>query len=150
MHSEGKALVKAPPDRVWRFISNPESIAQCFPNVEEYRVLDGKRTEARVRIGAGLINGTFNVKSQLVEEDYANRRLRCLILGSGLATTMKADIQINCIPHPEGTELVWNADATVGGLLGSFATRLAKNSSQQTVNQILDCIARKASEPSID
>ena len=55
MHFEGKAVVKAPVDNVWKFISTPESIAQCLPGVDGYKVLDEKRTEAKVKIGVGFI-----------------------------------------------------------------------------------------------
>jgi hypothetical protein len=145
MHFEGKAVVKAPVDKVWNFISTPESIAQCLPGVEEYKVLDGKRTEAKLKIGVGFIKGTFKVNSRVLEEDPVNHRAKLLIDGSGVTSAFKADIQISCNPHPEGSELAWIAEATVSGPLGSVAKGLIENASQKVVNQTLECITNKVS-----
>ncbi len=148
MHFEGKAAVKAPVERVWNFISTPESIAQCLPGVEEYEVLDGKRTEAKVKIGIGFIKGTFKVNSRVLEEDAANRRAKLRVEGSGVTSAFKAEIQISCNPNPEGTELAWVADATVSGPLGSVAKGLIENASQKVVTQTLQCVTNKVSASS--
>lgn len=145
MHFEGKAVVKAPVDKVWNFISTPESIAQCLPGVEEYKVLDGKRTEAKLKIGVGFIKGTFKVNSRVLDEDPVNHRARLLIDGSGVTSAFKAEIQISGNPHPEGSELAWIAEATVSGPLGSVAKGLIENASQKVVNQTLECITNKVS-----
>lgn len=145
MHFEGKAVVKAPVDKVWNFISTPESIAQCLPGVEEYKVLDGNRTEAKIKIGVGFIKGTFKVNSRVLEEDPVNRRAKLLVDGSGVTSAFKAEIQINCNPHPEGTELAWVAEATVSGPLGSVAKGLIEGASQKVVNETLECIAKRVS-----
>ncbi|MGB9022114.1 MAG: carbon monoxide dehydrogenase subunit G [Candidatus Bathyarchaeia archaeon] len=146
MHFEGKAVVKAPPDKLWNFISSPESVAQCLPGVEEYKVLDGKRTEAKVKMGVGFIKGTFKVNSRVLEEDPANRRAKLLVDGSGAASAFRAEIQITCSPHPEGSELGWNAEATVSGPLGSVAGSLIEGASQKVVNQTLECVTKKVSQ----
>ena len=145
MHFEGKAVVKAPVEKVWNFISTPESIAQCLPGVEEYKVLDGKRTEAKLKIGVGFIKGTFKVNSRVVEEDPVSHRAKLLIDGSGVTSAFKAEIQISCNPHPEGSELSWIAEATVSGPLGSVAKGLIENASQKVVNQTLQCVTNKVS-----
>lgn len=148
MHFEGKAVVKAPVEKVWNFISTPESIAQCLPGVEEYKVLEGKRTEAKVKIGVGFIKGTFKVNSRVLEEDPVNHRAKLVIDGSGVTSAFKAEIQVTCNPHPEGTELGWVAEATVSGPLGSVAKGLVENASQKVVNQTLECVTNKVSASS--
>jgi hypothetical protein len=145
MHFEGRAVVKAPVDKVWSFISTPESVAQCLPGVEEYKVLEGKRTEAKIKMGVGFIKGTFKVNSRVLEEDPVNRRAKLAIDGSGVTSAFKAEIQISCNPHPEGTELGWIAEATVSGPLGSVAKGLIENASQKVVNQTLECVTNKVS-----
>lgn len=146
MHFESKAVVKAPVDKLWNFISTPDSIAQCLPGVEEYKVLEGKRVEAKTKIGIGFIRGTFKVNSRVTEEDPVNHRAKLVVDGSGVTSAFKAEIQINCNPHPDGTELSWVADATVSGPLGSLAKGLLENASQKIINQTLDCVTQKVSQ----
>lgn len=146
MHFEGKAVVKASIDKLWNFISSPESIAQCLPGVDEYKVLEGKRTEAKVKIGVGFIKGTFKVNSRVLEEDSLNHRAKLLVDGSGATSAFKAEIQISCNPHPEGTELGWIGEATISGPLGSVAKSLIENASQKVVNETLECVAARVSQ----
>lgn len=145
MHIEDKAVVKAPADKLWNFISTPESIAQCLPGVQEYMVLEEKRTEAKVKMGVGFIKGTFKVKSRVVEEDTKNRRAKLLVDGSGVTSAFKAEIQISCNPHPEGAELSWVAEVTVSGSLGGVAKSLIEGASQKVFNQTLECVTKRVS-----
>ena len=143
MHFESKAVVKAPVEKLWRFISTPESIAQCLPGVVEYKVLEDRRIEAKTKIGVGFIKGTFKVNSRVAEEDPVAHHARLLVDGSGVTSAFKADIQINCNPHPEGSELSWIAEATISGPLGSVAKGLLENTAQKIVNQTLECVTQK-------
>ena len=140
--------MKAPVEKVWNFISTPESIAQCLPGVEEYKVLDGKRTEAKIKMGVGFIKGTFKVNSRVLEEDPQSHRAKLVVDGSGVTSAFKAEIQISCNPHPEGSELGWVAEATVSGPLGSVAKGLIEGASQKVVNQTLGCVAQKVLQSS--
>jgi carbon monoxide dehydrogenase subunit G len=146
LHFESKAVVKAPVDRLWEFIATPESIAQCLPGVEGYRVLEGKRTEAKVKMGVGFIKGAFKVNSRVAEEDSVNHRAKLLVDGSGAASAFKAEILISCAPHAEGSELSWVADATISGPLGSVAKGLLESASQKIVNQTLECVTQKVTQ----
>jgi carbon monoxide dehydrogenase subunit G len=148
MHFESKAIVKAPTDRLWNFISHPESIASCLPGVDEFKVLESKRVEAKAKIGIGLVKGTFKINSRIAEEDPVNHRAKLLVDGSGAASVFRAEIQVTCSPHPEGTELSWIADATVSGPLGSVAKGLLDSASQKIISQTLDCVAQKVSRAS--
>jgi carbon monoxide dehydrogenase subunit G len=138
--------VKAPVEKLWNFISTPDSIAQCLPGVEEYKILEGKRIEAKTKIGVGFIKGTFKVNSRVAEEDAVNHHARLLVDGSGVTSAFKADILINCNPNPEGTELSWVADATISGPLGSVAKGLLENAAQKIVNQTLECVTQKVTQ----
>lgn len=143
MHFESKAVVKAPMDKLWNFISTPESIAQCLPGVEEYKITDGKKIEAKVKMGVGFIKGTFKVNSRVTEEDPITHHAKLSVDGSGATSAFKAEIMISCNPHPEGTELGWVADATISGPLGGIAKGLLESAAQKIVNQTLECITQK-------
>lgn len=146
MHFESKAVVKAPVEKIWAFISNPESIAQCLPGVEEYKVVEGKKIEAKTKIGIGFIKGTFRVNSRVTEEDPVKHHAKLSVDGSGVTSAFKADISIDCNQHPEGTELSWIADATISGPLGSVAKGLLEGAAQKIVNQTLECVTQKVSQ----
>ena len=146
MHFESKAVVKAPVEKTWNFISNPESMAQCLPGVEEYKVVEGKKIEAKTKIGIGFIKGTFRVNSRVAEEDQAKHHARLLVDGSGVTSAFKADILIDCNQHPEGTELSWVAEATISGPLGSVSKGLLEGAAQKIVNQTLECVTQKVSQ----
>ena len=146
MHFESKAVVKAPVDKLWTFISTPDSIAQCLPGVVEYKVYDDRRIEAKTKIGVGFIKGTFKVNSRVSEEDPVKHHATLLVDGSGVTSAFKASIQIGCNPHSDGTELSWIAEVTISGPLGSVAKGMLEKTAQKIVDQTLECVTQKVTQ----
>jgi carbon monoxide dehydrogenase subunit G len=148
MHFEGKTIVKASVDKVWNSVSKPESAAQCLPGVEEYRVIDGKSAEAKMKFGVALFKTTFEVTIKILEEDPQNYHARLSMEGSGVSA-FKAEIQISCNPHPEGTEVGWGTEVTVSGShIPRVVQGLIEGQSQKLLNQTLECMTQKASQSS--
>ena len=148
MHFEGKAIVKASVDKAWDSVSRPESVAQCLPSVEEYKVLDEKSVEAKMKYGVALFKTTFQVTIKVLEEDPQNHRARLSMEGSGVSA-FKAEIQISCNPHPEGTEVGWGTEVTVSGPhIPRVAQGLIEGQSQKLLNRTLECMTQKASQSS--
>lgn len=145
MHLEGKSVVPSPREKVWAFISTPESVVQCIPGLQEHRIEPGKKIVAKVKIGVGFIKGSFNLTSKVVEEDPVKYHVRLAVDGSGAASAFNSDINIDLNSAEKGTEIVWSAEAKVSGPLGSIAKSLIEDQASKTITQIMDCITKKTS-----
>ena len=148
MHFEGIAIVKASVDRVWDFVSKPESVAQCLPGVEEHEPLDGRSVKAKMKFGVALFKTTFNVIVKVLEEDSQNHWTKLSMEGSGVST-FKAEIELSCRPHLEGTELNWGTEVTVDDpRIPNLAHGLIEGQSQKLLDQTLECLIQRVSQSS--
>lgn len=145
MHLEGKSVVPSSREKVWAFISTPESVVHCIPGLQEHRIEPGKKIVAKVKIGVGFIKGNFNVTTRVLEEDPVKCHARLGVDGSGAASAFNSDINIDLNSVEKGTEIVWSAEAKVGGPLGSIAKSLIEDQASKTITQIMDCIAKQTS-----
>ncbi len=148
MHFEGKILVKAPREKVWSFVSSPHEIAKCIPGLKSYEVLEGKKVTAKVKAGIGFIKGTFNVKTKFLEEEPEKHHAKLSIGGSGVSSSFESTVDVRLEEVDEGTNIVWSADATLSGMLGSVAEKMIEGTLNKTVNKMFECIKKSLEEAS--
>lgn len=55
----GTERIPASREQVWRFLTDPEAVAQCVPGVESLEVVDPSRFKAQVKAGIGPVRGKF-------------------------------------------------------------------------------------------
>ena len=88
-------------DKVWTFVTDPEKVGRCFPEVVEVAVQDQTHFDAVVQVGVGPVQGKFKLKVELMP-DAAKRRLDMKISGGGFGSavdmTAGADIVARAQP----------------------------------------------------
>lgn len=142
MQFEGRFEVAAPREKVWNFVSTPDSIIQCVPGLQEYRV-KGREILAKVKFGIGFIKGTFSVNVKIAEEDPKAYTAKLLLNGSGAASAFASDVHIHLTETTQGTTFDWKADAKVSGPLGTVASSLLEGAAKKIIKDIFDCMRTK-------
>lgn len=73
MHFAGTVEIKAPRDRVWAFVTDPDQVGSCGPGVESIEVVDDTHFRARAKVGVGFISARFVVDLEMAEQDPPSR-----------------------------------------------------------------------------
>jgi carbon monoxide dehydrogenase subunit G len=60
--------------------------------------------------------------------------------GSGMQSTADLTISLNLNPVQNGTEVAWDADILVGGLVASVGSRLMESTTKSKVREIVENI----------
>ena len=63
---------RAPRDRVWAFVIDPNQVGQCGPGVESIEVIDDRHFKASAKVGVGFISARFVVNLEFVDLDAPN------------------------------------------------------------------------------
>ena len=144
MQLSGSVNIKAPRERVWDFLTDPNQVAQCAPGVESVEVLvPGEKFRAKAGIGFGAIKATFVGDAEWVELDKPNRaKVKAHGKGSGSAADVVSEMVLTDGPDG-GTVMSWTADITILGQLASLAARMMKPASQKLTAQFFDCARDK-------
>jgi len=61
--------VRAPIDRVWRFVMDPDQVAACMPGASLDKVLDERHFEGSIAVKLGAITTRYKGRIELTEVD---------------------------------------------------------------------------------
>src|SRR5262245_15001406 len=69
----GEEKIPAGPDTVWAFVTDPDKVGHCFPDVVGVTVKDPTHFDAIVKVGVGPVRGKFTMKVELVPASSKRR-----------------------------------------------------------------------------
>lgn len=140
MHFSGTERISASRERVWQFLTNPDAVAQCVPDVEALDVIDASRFKAQVKAGIGPVRGKFGfdvVWQELSQPSHA----RMTAQGKTGGSAVTVDSRMDLAEVDEGaTDLAWSADVVVHGMIASVGARLLDGFARKQTEQFFGCI----------
>jgi len=143
MHFEGEFTINMPREKVWGYISNPQSALDYVPNIRKLNVLTEDKFIATVGVGVGSIRGNFDLEFEMVENiPLSHTRLKAR--GSGIKSMVDFETTIDLFDTPDGkTDMKWMADANVAGLIAGVGQRLLRMAAEKTVDELFERLRSK-------
>jgi carbon monoxide dehydrogenase subunit G len=143
MHLEGTYVVKRPRAVVWAFISEPQKIAECLPDLQNFEAKDSKTFTVSVKVGMSFVRGSFKFDFTLLDQNPpSHSRFEAVGKGAGVSVRLMATMDLNELDAGT-TELAWKTDAELGGLLGEISPNLIQSSTGKFTQQFFDCVKSK-------
>jgi carbon monoxide dehydrogenase subunit G len=140
---EGSVEIKAPRERVWAFVIDPNQVGSCGPGVQSIEMLDDGRFKAHAKVGIGFISAKFNVIGEFREvhaPDDATIVARGNAPGSAVDATAKMALRDSA---SGGTTMDWTADVNISGTIASVGARLIEGTANKMIAQTFDCVRSK-------
>ena len=135
MNFAGTYQIKAPREQVFDFITDPNKIGRCFPDLKSLDMEGEDKFTAVVRVGVGFIKGDFKFRIAVVEKDPP-ARVRLKGTGTGSGSNVDLDTAIELADVPEGTKLDYKADVKLAGVIVGLAQRVIGSTTEKTVNEL--------------
>ncbi len=143
MHFEGSVAIKAPRDKVWAFVIDPDQVGQCGPGVEKIEVIDATHFKATAKVGVGFISARFNVNMEFAELEAPDRAL-IKAHGQAPGSAVDATAEMRLSDGPDGaTVMDWKADVNLSGTLASVGARMIEGTANKMIGQTFDCMREK-------
>jgi carbon monoxide dehydrogenase subunit G len=141
MHLEGNVEIAAPRQRVWDFLTDPQTVARCAPGLESVEVVEpGRHFKAVASLGLGSIKTRFTVDVEWVEMDPPGRAVaRAHGTASGSTADVSAEMSLT-ETAPGQSKLTWTAEVTITGTIASLASRMMGGVTQKLSGQFFDCV----------
>jgi len=131
----GEEQIPAGVDKVWSFVTDPEKVGRCFPEVVDVAVQDPTHFDAVVKVGVGPVSGKFKLKVELMP-DAEKRRLDMKISGGGFGSAVDLTAGADIIEGGAGaTTLKWNGQAVARGPIASVGGRVLDAQAQKLIGQ---------------
>lgn len=132
MKLSGKAMIPAPPDAVFKALTDAAVLVKCLPGCDKLELTGADEYTAHMRVGIGSIKGSYTGKVKLADKEPPHK-FTLHMEGRGAPGFMKGTAKIELKPHKGGTELHYGSDTQVGGMIAAVGSRL------------LEVVARKLS-----
>ena len=143
MQFSGTVDIKAPRDKVWAFLIDPNQVGSCGPGVESIEVIDETHFRAKAKVGVGFISARFVVDLELAEQDPPTKAV-IKAHGQAPGSAVDATATMSLSDGDEGaTKMDWSADVTISGTLASVGARLIDGTANKMIGQTFDCIRTK-------
>jgi len=120
----GEEKIPASVDTVWAFVTDPEKVGRCFPDVAGVTVQDPTHLEAVVNVGVGPVRGKFKVKVELIP-DPSRHHLDMKMSGGGLGSAIDLTSGADVVDGGDGTTLLkWSGQAVPRGPIAAVGGRV--------------------------
>lgn len=131
----GEEQIPAGLDQVWAFVTDPEKVGRCFPDVIDVAIEDSTHFDAVVQVGVGPVRGKFKLKVQLIP-DAPKRRLDMKISGGGFGSAVDMTAGADVVPAgAETTMLKWSGQAVARGPIAAVGGRVLDAQAQKLIGQ---------------
>ncbi len=146
MKIEDSFEVAAPRARVWRLITDPETVAGCVPGCDGVEVVSPTLYRARVSVKVGPIKASFNMEVELTQETPPEE-LRSKSRGEegSRASTVSSEnlLRLEEI-DADNTRVHYEAEVSVVGRLGKFGLGVMKKKAESLGRDFAACFKEKA------
>ncbi|GAA2169826.1 carbon monoxide dehydrogenase subunit G [Pedococcus bigeumensis] len=135
MKISGTAALKATPQQVWDAFHDPEVLARCLPGCESLTQVGPDEYAMTVTAGVAAIKGTYDGKVALIDPRHPEQ-FTMKAQGAGGPGTVDADVVVRlAVSAVGGTELSYDADAAVGGMIGGVGQRMLSGVTRKMAGQ---------------
>ncbi len=116
--------VAAPPEKVWRFITDPAEVGPCVPGMEDIQITGPNTYQAKVKLAVGPIKAAFTFNVEVTKETPPSEILSVTRGEEGSRASMVSTNNIlRLAPAADGsggTEVYYSSEISITGRLGKF------------------------------
>jgi carbon monoxide dehydrogenase subunit G len=142
MQLSGSYTFKAPREAVWKAMLDPDKISRSMPGCEGFRPVGEDLYDATMKAGVGSIKGTFEGRIHLSER-VEPTSYRMSVEGGGKPGRIKGSGVITLTDRGETTEVTYDGDAQVAGLIASVGQRLLGITARKLIEQFFKAMEKQ-------
>jgi carbon monoxide dehydrogenase subunit G len=147
MKISGDATLRAGMPQVYEALVDPAVLVRTIPGCQRLEQTGDDTYRATVLAGVGSIKGTFAGEVRLSDRD-APRSFTLHASGAGGPGTVSAVARVSLADADGGgTLLRYDADATVGGVIGGVGQRMITGVARRTADEFFAAVDRVITTP---
>ena len=140
---EGEREIPSPKERLWKFLTNLESLASVIPGLQTYELIGEDTLIANVKAGVGPIKQVFKVKGKIVEKKRDSfAKLEMQGSASSGFFDLKSAMELMELSQ-DRCKLKWVTEVNIGGLIASLGSKILSNTAEKIVNELFNNITKK-------
>lgn len=141
MEMSGEYKIRAPRQKVWDALNDPEILKQSIPGCEEIEQKSPTEMSAKVTAKVGPVKARFAGEVELSDLDPPNGYRISGEGKGGAAGFAKGGANVTLEEDGDGTLLKYEVDAQVGGKLAQLGARLIDGTAKKMAGQFFENFA---------
>ena len=139
----GEEQIPASVGTVWAFVTDPEKVGHCFPDVVDVTVQDPTHMEAVVNVGVGPVRGKFKVKVELVP-DPSRHHIDMKMSGGGFGSAVDLTAGADVVDAGDVTTLLkWSGQAVARGPIAAVGGRVLESEAKKLIEKAFGNVRRQ-------
>ena len=140
MKLSGEATLQAGVDEVYAALNDPAVLVRTIPGCQRLEQVGPDSYKATVAAGVASIKGTFDGEVRLADQSPPNS-FSLHASGAGAPGTVSAVARVSLEPADGGgTRLRYDADATIGGVIGGVGQRMLSGVARKTAAEFFAAV----------
>jgi carbon monoxide dehydrogenase subunit G len=139
---EEKFQVRAPVERVWQFLLDPQQVVTCLPGAELTEVLDARNFVGSMKVKVGPVTVVYKGKLQLTEIDATAHRVMMIGEGTekngGGSVRLSMQSVVRAIDGDGGAEVAVSSTVDLVGRLVQLGRGMMLGVARQLFKQFSD------------
>lgn len=127
-------VVRAPPDAVWAFLTDPQRVAACLPGAAITGQVDERTHTGTITVKVGPVSTSYRGKMRFERLDAAARTAEIVASGQDVRGKGGADMRMTsrlAEPAPGTTEVSVVSEVAVTGILAQMGRGMIQDVSDQ-------------------
>ncbi len=146
MKLNGAYTLAATREKVFAALTNPDVLQRCIDGCEKMVKTGDESYDAQLKIGLAGLKGSYTGKVQI--KDLKPPESYTLVMeGKGAPGFVKGAARIQLIAMGNQTELRYDADAQVGGLIAAVGSRLIEATAKKMMDEFFKKFAKQMQTP---
>jgi hypothetical protein len=147
MKISGANVIDQPVGRVWAALLDPRVLVATIPGCERLEATGDHQYAMTVTAGVAAIKGTYDGSCALsLLEEHESLVMR--LSGAGAPGTIDATVSVRFSePAPGQTQVAYDADAIVGGMVGGVGQRMLSSVSKRMASEFFANVGEAISRP---
>lgn len=146
MNLSDELMIPAARDRVYAALQDPDILRKCIPGCEELIKTSDTELEAKVVLKIGPVKARFAGKVLLNPESPPERFSLTGEGSGGVAGFAKGGAVVTLEETEDGTRLIYEAKAEIGGKLAQLGSRLIQGTAKKLASTFFDDFQKALTE----
>lgn len=142
MKVHGSYTLPGKPQQVWELLTDPERLAKCLPGCERLEPAGPDRYKVAIKFALAAFSGAYSGTVELSEK-RPPKSMRMRVEGKGTPGFMKGEGRLDLAEKNGQTEVRYDGDAQVGGLIAAVGQRMIEAAARKILQQFFESAAKQ-------
>lgn len=138
----GAYTLAVPQQRAYSLLQDPDVLAQCMPGCDHLTRIADNEYEMKMKMAISAVQGLFTGTVRIADS-HPPSSFRLIVEGSGKVGFMKGDGLLTLMPEAASTEVRYEGDVQVGGLIAGVGQRLIDVTARLLIKRFFEKLAEQ-------